>query len=59
MPKGRVLQAPDGTMIFIDTMTVKKKKNRMRHIKDGAPKKLRGAPKPFAEASNIELEVED
>lgn len=32
----------DGIVCYIDPMTKVKKKNRKRHIKDGAPKKLRG-----------------
>lgn len=40
----RQYKAEDGTVIFIDPGTEKKKKNRKRHIKDGAPKSMRGIP---------------
>lgn len=35
----------DGIVIFVDKMTWITKKNRHRHIKDGAPKKERGKVK--------------
>ena len=41
--------AEDGTVTFIDPGTRKTKKNRHRHTKDGAPKKLRGIPKEHLE----------
>lgn len=40
----RTYEHPDGTVIFIDPGTVQKKKNRQRHVKDGAPKCIRGIP---------------
>lgn len=40
----RQYKAEDGTMVFIDPGTMRKKKNRMRHTKDGAPKSMRGIP---------------
>ena len=40
----RQYKAEDGTVIFIDPGTEKKKKNRVRHCKDGAPKSMRGIP---------------
>lgn len=40
----RQYKAEDGTIIFLDSGTEKKKKNRMRHAKDGAPKSMRGIP---------------
>jgi hypothetical protein len=40
----RQYKAKDGTVIFLDPGTEKKKKNRMRHAKDGAPKSMRGIP---------------
>lgn len=59
MPKGKLLKAPDGTMVFVQAPTEKKKKNRTRHIKDGAPKSMRGKPKPFAEEESVIWEVVD
>ena len=38
----RQFVAEDGILCYIDPMTRVTKKNRKRHIKDGAPKKLRG-----------------
>ena len=38
----RVATASDGIVVHIAKETVKTKKNRRRHIKDGAPKKMRG-----------------
>lgn len=38
----RIKQYPDGTVVTVDSMTEKKKKNRHRHVKDGAPKHMRG-----------------
>lgn len=32
----------DGLVCYVDSMTRVKKKNRKRHIKDGAPKNMRG-----------------
>lgn len=40
----RQYKAEDGTVIFVDPGTEKKKKNRIRHCKDGAPKSMRGIP---------------
>ena len=59
MPRGKLLRAPDGTMVFVEPSTIKKKKNRMRHVKDGAPKSMRGKPKPFAEEDSVIWEVVD
>lgn len=42
--KRRSKQAEDGTVVFLDPGTEKRKKNRMRHTKDGAPKSMRGIP---------------
>ena len=42
--KTRTTERPDGTVVFIDPGTEVKKKNRVRHCKDGAPKSLRGIP---------------
>lgn len=35
----------DGIVCFIDPGTETKKKNRVRHVKDGCPKSERGKPK--------------
>lgn len=40
----RTLERPDGTIVFLDPGTEVKKKNRSRHVKDGAPKSMRGIP---------------
>ena len=42
--KMRTLELPDRTVVFIDPGTEVKKKNRTRHVKDGAPKSMRGIP---------------
>ena len=42
--KMRTIELPDRTVVFIDPGTEVKKKNRVRHCKDGAPKSLRGIP---------------
>lgn len=42
---------PDGITVFVDPGTVKKKKNRWRHCKDGTPKRMRGIPRPEMEVS--------
>lgn len=42
--KMRTVELPDGNVIFVDPGTELKKKNRMRHVKDGAPKCFRGIP---------------
>lgn len=44
MPRGSLRCRSDGVVVFVDPMTEKKKKNRVRHIKDGAPKRFRGIP---------------
>lgn len=59
MPRGKLLRAPDGTMIFREPSTVEKKKNRHRHIKDGALKSMRGTPRPFADEESVIWEVVD
>lgn len=33
---------PDGSVVFVDPGTRVAKKNRRRHVKDGAPKSMRG-----------------
>ena len=38
----RTYESEDGVVIFKDPMTRKTKKNRHRHMKDGAPKNMRG-----------------
>lgn len=38
----RQIIADDGIVTYVDPMTHVTKKNRKRHIKDGAPKKERG-----------------
>lgn len=38
----RQIIAEDGIVTYVDPMTHVTKKNRKRHIKDGAPKKERG-----------------
>ena len=38
----RQFVASDGILCYVDPMTRTTKKNRKRHIKDGAPKKMRG-----------------
>lgn len=40
----RTLECPDGTIAFLDPGTEVKKKNRSRHVKDEAPKSMRGIP---------------
>ena len=40
--KMRMATSEDGVNVFIDPMTRVTKKNRKRHIKDGAPKSERG-----------------
>jgi hypothetical protein len=40
----RSLELPDGVVVMIDPGTETKKKNRKRHVKDGAPKSMRGIP---------------
>lgn len=42
--KMRTLELPDGTVVFVDPGTEVKKKNRTRHVKDDAPKSMRGIP---------------
>ena len=37
--------ATDGVVVYKDPMTRKVKKNRHRHVKDGAPKNMRGKPR--------------
>ena len=44
----RQFVAEDGILCYVDPMTRVTKKNRKRHIKDGAPKKLRGMSDPIA-----------
>lgn len=39
----RTMECEDGVVVFKDPMTRKTKKNRRRHIKDKAPKHMRGA----------------
>ena len=43
----RQFVAEDGILCYIDPMTRVTKKNRKRHIKDGAPKKMRGMNNPI------------
>ena len=40
----RTTELPDGVVVMIDPGTETKKKNRKRHVKDGAPKSVRGIP---------------
>lgn len=40
----REIVQSDGVVVMIDPGTRPKKKNRKRHIKDGAPKSMRGIP---------------
>lgn len=44
LTKMRTYEHPDGTIVFLDPGTETKKKNRVRHVKDGAPKSMRGIP---------------
>lgn len=48
----RTYRHEDGTVIFVDPGTEVKKKNRKRHCKDGAPKRLRGIPQERREKIN-------
>lgn len=43
----RQFVAEDGILCYIDPMTRVTKKNRKRHIKDRAPKKMRGMNNPI------------
>lgn len=40
----RIVECPDGIVAEVDPGTVEKKKHRHRHVKDGAPKCMRGIP---------------
>lgn len=40
----REIVQSDGVVVMIDPGTRPKKKNRKRHVKDGAPKSMRGIP---------------
>lgn len=48
----RLIKSSDGTYVYWDLGTRKGKKNRRRHIKDGAPKSMRGMPKPEYDINN-------